>query len=945
MTTSPQLYMTLSEVLHQENFPSAVLNVISPVADHIAYLDSYLLGDETGGMIFAQIQVIDEAVLNVPLVDGLALVVGGGPIEIQIIRQDGLFEAYLQVDEVRLRFPRSWLQPVTQDSQGNYVVDPDPGHFVEIDMPFGLRVTDQLEFELLLPATQAQPLSFPTAMIGNTGVVIAANDILLRFSSSVALPPGGEALGDDWRGVFIQSAAIYLPKGLGPAVPADLTFQNCYLGTGGFSGQVAADWSPVFSGTFFGATFGLEHFALSFIQNTIVVCDIRGIVQLPFFNAPVEVEIGINLDGTIAAKLTAPGGLYTLSKPGVLNMQLQSISFAEDHGNFITKLSGQLTPQFAGLNWPSFAVKELSIDSQGHLHLDGGWLNLPSQYHLNFYGFAFEIDKLGFGNNSDGGRWIGLSGGLKLVDGMPAGVSVDGLRLTWYEDGRAPQVSLKGVGVELTVPDVLHFKGAVSYDSSSQEFHGSITLNLMALHMEIDGAAVFGTRQGHTYLALYLSADWPAGIPLFATGVGLYGIAGLLVLNMTPNKLLGEEWYGSATTPGWYLRAPVGIVQSIGSIQIGDPKAKWVDAVGDTAFGAGVTLGTLGDNGRSFSGRVLLAIVFPGPILMIEGKANLLQDRATLDKDPTFRALAVLDVPGGTFDMHLDALYRNDNAGRLIDVRGGAEAFFSLHDASAWHLYLGEQDHDKRIRAKIFQLFEADAYLMLNSQQLAMGAWIGYNNHWNFGPLSVTLQAWLDSNVLVSWHPVHFQGNLWLHGSVQAGAFGFNVGLTLDARLDADVFDPFHIKGELDAAINLPFNINFNVSVTLEWGPTPTVPALPAPLQDVAIEHFKTTTSWPLPRDKFLIAQGNPEPQPATFPLVPLDSRPHITFSRPVHDDALIGVNAQPLLPEFENIGDPTRNDTPLMVRYGISSLVLEKYNDNGTIIPATSSDTQLYGS
>ena len=43
---------------------------------------------------------------------------------------------------------------------------------------------------------------------------------------------------------------------------------------------------------------------------------------------------------------------------------------------------------------------------------------------------------------------------------------------------------------------------------------------------------------------------------------------------------------------------------------------------------------------------------------------------------------------------------------------------------------------------------------------------------------------------------------------------------------------------------------DFDVHIPLHWGPEPTPPALPLPLKDIAIEHFKVTTSWPLPRRK-----------------------------------------------------------------------------------------------
>jgi hypothetical protein len=66
-----------------------------------------------------------------------------------------------------------------------------------------------------------------------------------------------------------------------------------------------------------------------------------------------------------------------------------------------------------------------------------------------------------------GGRWIGFSGGVKLTDMLPAGSSVEGLRLIWYDDdGRPPGLTFNGVGVEFSVPEVLRFKGYVAYSGS-----------------------------------------------------------------------------------------------------------------------------------------------------------------------------------------------------------------------------------------------------------------------------------------------------------------------------------------------------------------------------------------------------------------------------------------------------------------------------------------------
>ena len=231
-----------------------------------------------------------------------------------------------------------------------------------------------------------------------------------------------------------------------------------------------------------------------------------------------------------------------------------------------------------------------------------------------------------------------------MIDGLSAGASVEGLRITWYDDGRDDPVgiTLNGVGVEMEIPDVLRFKGTISYDSDNKRFDGNIKLDLISLNMQVDGQLVIGYDKdlGYAYFAIYLNAELPAGIPLWTTGLGLYGMAGLFALSMEPNKQSNEPWYGIKQGEGWYKRPHEGVV---------DIEEKWKKKPGSLGFGAGVTIGTLSDNGFTVSGKVLLVIVFPGPILIIEGKANILKERASLNEDPNFRALAVLDNRSGTF--------------------------------------------------------------------------------------------------------------------------------------------------------------------------------------------------------------------------------------------------------------------------------------------------------
>jgi hypothetical protein len=903
--------------------------------DDIYVLD-YEFEENSAGFLCELCLAIDgEIIFAIPGLDGIKLVVGDGDeagftYPTASLSMGDKWAFTLSDITLALRFDPSILKPASLDGT------PPTAQFAEIEITGSISIDSWLD--ITVNGTTA--LKLPPCMVGNTGVVISADDVKLDLSRTTTLAEITLAgFDENFMGIFIGRADVQFPDGWSNLIPENLSLYDCVIGSGGFSGGIKiGPYNPAKEGKLFGFEFGLKTIDIVFKHNTLIQSSLAGTLTLPYFDAPVGVDIALDLGGSLSVTLT---GSKQVIKDGIFAIDVDSLGFAIDHGLFTVKLSGKVTPLFENnkLEWPSFKVDELSIDSQGNVHLDGGWINLPNQYSLDFYGFQMEITKLGFGKTDDDGKWLGFSGGLKLADGLPAGASVEGLRITWYKDSDT-RISLNGIGVEFEIPDVLRFKGEVSYhyDTDAKWFDGSIKLELMALGLDIDGTLVIGSGPGYTYFGIYLDAELPSGIPLFSTGLSLYGMAGLFALNMKPKKGPAQPWYEiPPTTTDWYHNPPPPGVTDLPS--------KWTNEYPALALGAGITIGTLSDNGFTFAGKVLLVISFPGPILLIQGSANLLKERAKLadTEDALFSCLAVLDFRAGTFLVGLDAQYKYGTGGELIDIRGGAEAFFSLSDPNSWHLYVGlKEPRDRRIRAEIFKIFEANSYFMLDSSQLAMGAWLGYDQDWSFGPLGVIVEAWIEGNTVVSWKPVHLYGDLWLHGKAGLKVFSFCLGLSVDARLAANVFDPFSLVGEFTVGIDLPWPLHdLDASITLKWGPKGTDPPLPLPLKEVAIEHFKVTTSWPLARGSLLLPNySDPdgfiqppdtkddliEDEWVNVPVVPLDARPHITFARPIWDDAGVGVNIQSLVPEYERIGDPTSNTGgPTEVRYSLTAVVLEK--------------------
>ena len=959
-------YLNLAELL-TARWPAALPQLpADTVLDHLWV--SGLSTERSDGTLAATATLLleRELVLSIPGLDAVAVVLAaadGGtrvPARITVLPE---FAITLERLPVALRLRGDLLRPVRR-AGGGWEADPTSEH---LDITLAeVTITVTADGDITLAADGA--ITLPPCMIGESGVVVEAHDIGVHLSADD--PPPGQPAG--WKGIHLGSASLSLPGDLAATV-GTLALTDAYIGNGGFTGAVSDTWTPALSAELFGMEVTLARAEVEFVQNAPVSCALSGTITLPFFDQPVGVDLQVGIDGSIGVTVAAvqppgaqnDGGLLTLTKADLFTMRLDSLGFRYAAGVFTAVLSGTLTPRIGEpeLHWPGVTVQELSIDSAGNVRIDGGWLNLPSQYSLDFHGFQVALTRLGMGRSDDGGRWIGFSGSVKLVDGIGIGGSVDGLRITWYGGSRAPKLTLDGVGVELEIPETLKFKGTVAFHElpgPERRFDGAVTLDLLALGLRVDGQIVIGRREGPdgpvNYFALYVGLDLPAGIPLWSTGLALYGLAGLVAVEMAPNKgaapnalhpqsRTDEEWYENADgSPGWYKRPEPGVT---------DLASKWDPQPGGLAVGGGITIGTVADNGFTFNGSMLLVISLPGPVILLEGRANLLSERATLGDDPDFRALMVLDYKAGDVLVGLGASYRFGSGGELIEIGADAEAYFDFHDPTRWHVHLGEPEpRERRVRAQLIKIFESNGYLTLNADQLALGAWVGYAANWHFSPVTIALESWLQGDAVLSRKPAYLSGALWLHGKVELSVFGIGFGLGVDARLSAGVFDPFHLLAELSVHVKTPWPLpDFDVDLTLEWGPTPQEPALPLPLQEIAVEHFKSTASWPLPRASLLRpdldAGGGvlpplplppaplDDPPPVDAPVVPLDARPHLTFSRSVHDDALVGGNPQPPWPAavpagYERIGDPAANQGPMRVRSGLKEIVLSRWTGAG---------------
>ena len=879
--------------------------------------------EQSEGLIYETTLLFEQALsVDFGFVAGLSLILGTAslttPVPLSVTVSDILVpdpEPYvIEIGPVpiTLLVASDLLKRMEVTADGFVESPPDPvtGEPQPVEIILGgPRCTFSSDGEVDFALDEAAGVTIPPFMIGDSGVVIEANNLRLVLSAEAAqsLPA---SIPSDWRGVFLEQATVHLPEGLNNILPDDVTLQDFFIGSGGFCGKVTGNWDvdPVDpfddqAGDVFGFQFRLTSIGIEFTQNTLVSGNIAGYLQVPFFDAPLQVEIGLTNDGDFTVALSSDTGLLNLEKPGVISIEVRSLEFTKEDNVFSLTLTGSVTPLLAEIDWPSFDLNGLTISSDGKVKVDGGWITLPELKSLDFYGFKIEISQLGFGSEEDNGadyNWIGFSGGIQIVSGLPLRGGVEGLKVMWNDAG--PKLKIGGVSLAFDVEKVLNFDGVAYFidetdplDASKRirGFKGGVDVSLVPLNgAGFDAQFITGDFAGqYKFFYLFLDVEIPVGIPVLPPALGLYGLAGLFAYNMTLDYPALIDYENEAARPDM------------------TDVANWNPREGALAFGAGVTLGTLVDNGFTAKAKVIFAIMIPGPVILIEGYGKIL----SFENAYPFRVLAVLDVPSGTFLMNIGVTYAFPKAsGDLISIDGSAEVLIPAGDLGGWHLYLGQdKPESKRIQADVLSFFTAQTYFMVDQDGLALGVWIGYSLDKKYGVLRVVLESWISSALAVSWMPLQAQGSLTWIGRAELSVAKIGLGISVEATAGAEVPKPLSISGSLTVQLKTPIG-KPKATIKIKWE-KPGTPPFPIPLAaTLGIEHRKVTENWEVPKSSEYgvdadrlwdgsssLAINIPEGE---LPLVPPDVTLVLNFDKSVRDVGLIGGN-NPDVPPIESNG------------------------------------------
>jgi hypothetical protein len=906
-------------------------------------------------------EIDGEISLSLPGLDFFKLILGANPnlgsnnlmVNIAIGFENGILSvSLLDIDVILELTGNSFMQSLQADATGAYTIGsssyaPSTTEPIRLYTEQGFNLTFTSEGSISITGPEGwtlEPFCLPALGLG-----FELHNILIRLSTQDALPDTLAGLGfdADWVGVYIAEFGLSFAESsfLGKIVD-DLTFSDFAIGRGGFSGTIAAGpWTPVLNSTgdgfnagygvtdLFGIPLAVESVSIQIKENSFVNCAITGQLLLPFFDAPLQVTISLTNDGDFTVAVASAGEALTLSIPDVLELEVEAISFAKEGDELLVGISGAITPTLAGIdNWPRFELKGLTISSSGKVQVEGGWIELPEQKALDFHGFKIEISQLGFGTEAVDGadwRWIGFSGGIQIVSGVPLEGGVDGLRLLWNPaDPSQMKLAISGISVGFEIADVIKFEGHAEFieevidGHNIKGFAGGVAMTIVPLNgLGLDAQFLAGRNEtaGYNFFYIYLDISLPAGIPVVPPALGLYGMAGLFGYNVTVDKTPDEAWYED-----FYKRSPEGVTSS----------SKWKPAEDNLAFGAGVTLRTLPDNGFSLSTKVLLVVLIPGPVIMIEGAATLLTRDVSDPSTFIFKILVVIDGQAGTFLANVEAQYAfpKDSAkkGYLVAIAGMAEVFFNFNNAADWHLYLGQEEPEsKRIHADILSFFKANAYLMLDAGSLKTGMWIGYDFNKKYGPLKVALQAWIEGKLSVGFEPLQAKGSVTLYGNAELSAFGIGVGVSVEANVAVEVPKPLKVEADLKVTLKTPLG-NPSAKISLLWEKTGD-PGYPLVLKQAGAWHEKVTENQPitfgsgysLDADGIWTGAGAASSSISwgTATTVPADSRIVLNFAKPV-TDALTCTTGGFGTPDEETIGN-------YRYRYGLNALKLEE-SSNG---------------
>jgi hypothetical protein len=379
----------------------------------------------------------------------------------------------------------------------------------------------------------------PLARLGATGLKLRTGNLVADLSGE--LSPAGRPAG--WRGVYIDSARVFLPlewNTYGDAAwiaqdtgQASVAGRALLIDERGFSGDVSASGleqlGPIGYGGFSGR---LDSLRFKFTAGALDTGYVEGKLAIPFLESPISYAVSFTPIGVdrLYAKLDDQEPIAMPALGATLLIQRGELVYDRPVGTFT--MDAKLSIDREGVGVRGAQVYGLSISNDGGLKLKSGWLAFDGANQATLSGFPVALDSIGFGSGTTGDEvWLGLAGRVALADNLPA--SAGTFRVFAVRD--APGAAWRFDRVLVDKLDLAYQNGAVAFRGAldymrndsiyGSGFRAAVRMSVQD-QFSVEGNFIAGaTSFRYWYLDAKLLLP-PPGIQLGSLPLSLYGFGG-----------------------------------------------------------------------------------------------------------------------------------------------------------------------------------------------------------------------------------------------------------------------------------------------------------------------------------------------------------------------------------------------------------------------------------
>ncbi|HXI23451.1 MAG TPA: hypothetical protein VNG71_06215 [Pyrinomonadaceae bacterium] len=742
---------------------------------------------------------------------------------------------------VGIQFPPTILREV--DALGKPVRDPNhAGQDKPAMLSFNVASLNYstiggLEFNL----ADSLEINFPRSEILKSGLILELHEIKVDFSRTSNIP---EAIADgrpeDFVGVYVKDGTITFPAfwKSAPGSTGVIKARNLLIGTGGFSGSLALEAitagsstpvaAPVVKFTF-GKDFSVSFDAFKIVlkQNAIKESEIKGTLVIPGLKdatgqpAEIRIKVAIRQDGDFDITAHEDQGFKTFECGKIFNLTLKSVFCGKKDDDFYLGVAGSIKfthDLIKTVVKDEIEIEKLIIWSDGRFEIEGGTIPMPKNIRFPIGPAELSITAIHMGSHqridpTTGSirnfRYFGFDGG---VDINPGGVDVRGKGIKFfYPEDLTPSdcyLEIKSIAIDLVIPGsasketaTLLISGFLSIDGTQADpqYAGGISFALPKA--KIAGGASMMLRPKVPAFIVDAFVELSTPIPLGSTSLGIYGFRGLFGQRYVATKAAAGLTKESDTWFDYYK-----VPQPTQGVNISKFEGPSLTKSYDGAFsiGAGVSLATAQDDGKTFSCKLFLLLSLPD-LIYLEGKANILGERVGLDgEDPPF--FAMLAISSKSVELGAGVSYqlpRKDNKGWILDLNAEMRAAFFFQNSSAWYVNFGTIANPTT--ARILTIFDAYSYVMLSAAGIAAGAGVtfGFNKSYAGGMVHASVGVYIKVGGFISFERPQIGGFAMLGGHVDVSLMWFSFYLSIDTSLSVEVPKPFYIQGSVHLCVGV----------------------------------------------------------------------------------------------------------------------------------------------